>query len=797
MVATALLVSWLAPLGTTSWAGPSAPAVSTRGAESLSLEASGDASLAEGKTEEAVRQYAAALSQLPPGVDSISAERGVLVVKYTSASCDLAEELAERGEYTKAKAALTAVLAPNVAPHDKRATELLAELNDADQHNPALSPEQVARVEKARKLFIIAQGQVDIGAFDAAEKAYNQILALDPTNTGARRGLERVSRLINNHLRASRDDTRARMINDVDRQWETQVHLRSPLAKVQGTESLGGATDDGRSVRDKLQSLVLPRLALSEAPIDEVLNYLTRKAIEADVAETDPAKKGVNIIFNTGGKAVADFKTVTLDVRNSTLGEALRSVGDQTGTRYSTEGNTVTVSPLGQGSRILTRQFRVPPGFLAAASSTTAINGGGAAETDPFSGGADKIDKVGGLKVRKLSAKEFLEQSGVPFPEGTSASYLAGNHLLLVRNTEDNLGMVATLVEGLSSGEQRQVLVRVILLKSEQRNLEELGYDWLMGAANLGSNGVFVSGGTAGNAIGNPAQAGNFGIADPLGTPIGGNPITAGLRGAFELQTNPTIDDLLVNGTAGASLAGARSPGLASFANVFGDPQFQMIIRGLNQKKGIDLSIANTLILKAGQRAAASSLRTIMVPTEFDPPQIPQTFGNTDGGGAGSFPVTPTTPQSFEPKETGSSLEVEATVSDDGHTVDLNLNAIFREFDGFINFGTPITTGQTVLTENAIFQPVLSDTNISVSPQVYDGATITVGGLSAGKYEMIDDKVPLFGDIPFFGRFFKSTVRQTTKKAVIYFVTVKVVDPAGVGRSEAAALAETVETQAP
>ena len=62
---------------------------------------------------------------------------------------------------------------------------------------------------------------------------------------------------------------------------------------------------------------------------------------------------------------------------------------------------------------------------------------------------------------------------------------------------------------------------------------------------------------------------------------------------------------------------------------------------------------------KSGQRATIEIIREFLYPTQFQPPQIPQNFGNqgntggvlntvtgvlTGGGSSGSFPVTPTTP---------------------------------------------------------------------------------------------------------------------------------------------------------
>jgi len=41
------------------------------------------------------------------------------------------------------------------------------------------------------------------------------------------------------------------------------------------------------------------------------------------------------------------------------------------------------------------------------------------------------------------------------------------------------------------------------------------------------------------------------------------------------------------------------------------------------------------------------------------------------------------------------------------------------------------------------------------------------------------DKVPVLGDLPFFGRLFRSESSKTQKKNLIIFVTPRIIDPAG------------------
>ncbi len=85
------------------------------------------------------------------------------------------------------------------------------------------SPAPSAPQDEIRRLFRTGLGYYDLGQFTEAEEHFNRVLALNPTNTAARRMLEKAEREMNNYLRASRDHTRITMLNDVDNLWVTPV----------------------------------------------------------------------------------------------------------------------------------------------------------------------------------------------------------------------------------------------------------------------------------------------------------------------------------------------------------------------------------------------------------------------------------------------------------------------------------------------------------------------------------------------------------------------------------------------
>ena len=258
------------------------------------------------------------------------------------------------------------------------------------------------------------------------------------------------------------------------------------------------------------------------------------------------------------------------------------------------------------------------------------------------------------------------------------------------------------------------------------------------------------------------------------------------------------------------------APAVAALAGVFTDPQFQVVIRALNQKKGVDLLSAPRVTTKSGQRAVVEVIEEFRYPTEFQPPQIPQTFGGNAtvglggvGGGvsSGSFPVTPTTPTAFETRNTGVTLEVEPAIGPDNFTIDLNLVPQVVEFEGFINYGSPIQSSTTnpltgatttnVITPNVINQPIFSTRKVTTSVSVFDGSTVVLGGLIREDVQKVEDKVPLLGDVPILGRLFRSSVDQHIKTNLVMFVTARLMNPAGDRIRPEDEKEEVVETLAP
>ena len=243
--------------------------------------------------------------------------------------------------------------------------------------------------------------------------------------------------------------------------------------------------------------------------------------------------------------------------------------------------------------------------------------------------------------------------------------------------------------------------------------------------------------------------------------------MTAGNRSGETAITGNALDGLLFGSPVGPAA------GVLALAGIFTNPQFQVVLRALNQKKGIDVLSAPKVTTKSGSSATVEVIREFRYPSEYEPPQVPQTTGS------GTQPITPATPTSFEMRPVGVRLEVEPTVGSDNYTIDLRLVPEVTEFEGFINYGSPILNRGVVVTQNVINYPVFSERKVETSVSIYDGQTVVLGGLMREDVQKVNDKTPLLGDIPMAGALFRSQSDQHIKRNLVIFVTATLIDPAG------------------
>ncbi len=723
--------------------------------------------------ESAYAFFKSAVDTIPQGGAASAKARSEALSGFCNAAVLLARQRVSEGRYADARSIVDVVLENRYDPDYGPAQNLRSQLMDPQgfMDRGTITPRHVANIEEVKRLIQEGDGYYATGRYDIAFKRCEQALNIDKYNIAARRLMEKINVARQEYTDAAYNETRGAMLVEVEKGW--QLPLRKftdgPTSIVEQPQM---DTRGSQAINNKLDSIIIPRIDFTDSSIKEAIAFIKKRA--ADLDEDDSDNKGINIVLKLPPDSPDAAYPITLSLTDVPLREALRYVTEAANLKIKVETHAVVVVPATENTDVLiTKEYKVPPGFI------TATPGSAPPQVSGLAAGSQSVIAA------RSAAKDFLESQGVEFPEGASANYISLTSRLIVKNTQPNLELIDALVETSVATRPTQVEIEAKFLEVSQNNLNELGFDWLLGQFALaGGSGVYGSGGTIG--LGRTITNNGYPLVNPInGLPVGANsgtsgPLTAGNRGGTTGISLNAVDAILLGSPTGPA------PGILSVAGVFTNPQFQVVLRALSQKKGIDLVSAPKVTTKSGSTAKIEIVREFRYPTQFDPPQLSATQGSTYA------PVVPNSPSAWDTKNTGITLEVEPTVGPDSYTIELRLAPRVIEFDGFINYGSPIyasvqyasallTLPSTTFeaTPNTINQPVFSTREVETQVSVYDGQTVVMGGLMREDVQKVQDKVPILGDIPLAGRLFRTNVDQHIKRNLLMFVTAGLLDPAG------------------
>ncbi|MDG1357716.1 MAG: tetratricopeptide repeat protein, partial [Akkermansiaceae bacterium] len=569
----------------------------------------GRAAYAKSQYEEAVKQYQIALRNLPSG-PAVADRRQSYNLHLGDASTALAQEYRRVGRIDEARALLDRVLAQH--PENKGVREQLAYLDDPIRTNPSLTFEHTQNVDQVRRSLYTGEGHYNLGKYDEADTEFKKVLQIDPYNKAARRWLERVAATKSDYYRAAYDQTRAELLKEVDKAWETTIPPELPDLGLSGVNST--QTTGVEYIQQKLKNIIVPDVDFTDITVNEALEQLSVHAKEFDY-EPDENKKGVNFIIRDpklipddagqiddedalgvgavaqAQESIGSLKIDSLQVRNVPLGKVLQYICDKTRLRTKIDEFAVILLPVGalEVDDLYTRTYTVPPDFISRISQGS--GGGGNANDDPFAD--DDGDDTAALGKR-ASAQSLLKDNGISFPESGEdsafANFIASSSTLVVYNTLNNLDLIDDLVAVMRKDGPRQVRIMTKFIEVAQENTDELGFDWVLG----GSVGLGTAGGNSNYRLG-AGTTGN-GVprnTDDLGNPsvASGNIATAGLRSGDYANTRNSISSIINNPTRSNQVNNV-APGILSITGLFNDHQAQVIMRGLAQKKGTDVMTA-------------------------------------------------------------------------------------------------------------------------------------------------------------------------------------------------------------
>ena len=675
---------------------------------------------------------------------------------------------------------------------------------------PDRAPEFLAKRDEIKKLFREGKILLNSGQYDEAEKRVRQILLIDRYNDDAYTMLQRIDDARLELADNASDKTRSLRLWQVADAWVPKIGSEVKPPSLGAGGIIGASSMKKAQITKKLNEIIFPEISFREAVISDVVTFLSDES-----RKLDPEKVGVSIVLGTStnaptpapvlpppGPAVESVPGaapttpvatagrpggITLNLRNVPMMDALQYVTTLANMKYRIESSAVLVLPVDAAEpQMDTRSYPVNPGVfgtrampvsaLATGGLSSATFGGGQQQQQQTRAGGGAGGGGGGFQSLETTqvgiltvptpdeVRAFFINAGIQFPTNSALVYIQPTSTIIIRNTSEMLDAFERVLAVLNTIPS-QVEIEAKFVEISQSDLDELGFQWNVAGKQLGNFAV---------AGGPPTTP--FGLAS--GPPTSLNNITAGVRDETAIQGN-AIDSLLAQQGFGA-VANPQSQ-IATIRGILTNPQFELIIKALSQKKGADLLSAPKVTTVSGQQAQVRIAQEFIYPTAYTPPTaVAGTVGT--GGGASPIATTPSIPTTFGTREVGVLLNVIPTVGADGYTINLSLIPQVTEFLGFIEYGSneSLLSGTTVVNVlNSIKQPLFSTRALATSIVIWDGQTVVLGGLIREDVQTVNDKVPFLGDIPMLGRLFRSKTTQRTKRNLLIFVSARLIDPTG------------------
>jgi len=738
--------------------------------------------VADGKSSEACEVLEKAYEALP---EVLRGAPLAMEVNRTLSKlqASLAEAAAQKNHWPEARRRALASL-----QHDPKNEVALQQLQKSDEVllrgasgteavNPALTTKFFDRLTAVRSGLEEAQAFRETGQLAKAEKRYEDVLEADPFNQVATEGIQKIYEERALVAEKARDLSNLERRREVREAWNN-IYPRSG-ATIGGIEITGAMTaSPAYALEKKLQKTVIPQVDFSAADLETIRRALISLSRTYD---PDTAKGGVNFVVSTD---VANPQPVTLRLRQASLAEVVRYISQIAGVKARITDIGVTFGPLVEKRPELNSQnFTVSPSFFKGAgekedAGTAAPRGagGGAAATTSYSAGKNEQKK--------------LEDLGVVFPPGAYAVYNQKTSQLKVVNNQEMLDLIGQLI---SAAEEQTLLIQVgvRLVEINQSDLDTITVN-----STLGGSGINLL---------SPVPAGlnpNSGGATPAAsTQRGVNAQLNQIQGVGLLPNN-TLQSFLQSGVlAGTNQTSSYSLNTMDLGGtILNGMQLRTLITAVSQKNSANVLANPSIILKRGQKGVIEVTQEFKYVKEFSDPQSSiRTINSTSTNQAaannnlqgvpgpetviGSFPS-----QISDAVPIGVKMGVKPDVTGDNSRVLLELEPSFVDFEGFINYGTPINsaytqsyfnTAVTIMTNN-INQPVFIRRDLTLpAVEVSDGYTLLLGGLLREDIQKIDEKVPIIGDIPIFGRAFQGKTEQAIKKNTLIFVTPRILDVSG------------------
>lgn len=522
---------------------------------------------------------------------------------------------------------------------------------------------------------------------------------------------------------------------------ETRAAIRQEAAKAAQTQPTATSVSEAQARAELLPPLKLELPKAAAEPVEPRFDLVVSGAPAQEVFMAIVSGTRYSMLVHP---EVAG--TISANLKNTTVPEALSAIRELYGYDYTIEGRRVVVQPLTQQTRIFKVNYLA--GMRAGASDTRVVSGsisaasgnGGGGQT---SGGTAQ-QSLETSKVNTTLNSDFWGELKLALDAivGESGKAIISPHsgVIVVKALPRTLREVERFLKATALAVERQVMLEAKILEVRLSDGFQTGINW---AALHDGQHRFSSG----------ADSRNFGIVD--GSALG------------------TLAGVLGGGLPAA--AGTTSAGL--FGLAFQTKSFAALINFLETQGSVHVL--------SSPRIAALNNQKAVLKVGTDDFYVTDISTTSNTGGAGTI----TTPNvTLQPFFSGIALDVTPQVDEKGR-ITLHVRpsvSVVTENTKTINAGDAGTLTLPLASSS------VSETDSVV--QVEDGRIVAIGGMMKQSFDDSENRVPGLGQLPLVGYFFGNTNKRLVKSELVILIKPTVINGHDDWQADAEATRVRLET---
>ena len=655
-------------------------------------------------------------------------------------------------------------LAERIAIYEKR-RDNAAERDSVSQER--LLPNQKDQEYQIQVLMEQGRKLVHNKEYSRAARKFQEVILINPFNADALQCLAAVNERIKQIGLVKYRTEHRRLIGETE--WKNAIPYQSEdeqTAKnlITSGEAKPKPQPVGSALRKRLAEIKLDRVSLQDVTVADAVDYL-----RAEAAKKDPEKQGINLVFLRsvkGKKAIAATQQQNEDGGNAgdNAGDNANAADDagDGGQQQNNQQNAVAEKPDEQISLEVKGKSLLEI-IEALCASTNDPKMRYQIDDNAVLISPENFD-LGGLQTKSLQLvlsedttddelKNGMIAEGITFRPGAGVAYFPSLGRVVIKNDSKNLALMEEYLERKSaSGSGALIQVQIKLVEIAQDDLDELAFNWQY---SVNTNSTYY---TNGRDYANPMRSGDLTratIIQPSSNEL--------LR--YYVPDNHTGSSVLSDSTY--SFVWANSDGTKISAHM-------SVLDWADSK---DVLASPRITTVPGHTAKIKMVTKRYFPDDWNNIDFDTLASWGDGYNGVSITNVSPQPDLSKEKELGVVFNIKPELVGTD-MIKMKLDFPITTFaDEWVTYD--YRTGDDDDDDDYISEPVFNERKFNTTVMLHDGETIVFGGMNKDDTTLVNDKIPILGDLPFIGRFFQSKYSKSSKGSLLVFITARLVKPDG------------------